>query len=350
VPGTSEQRLQAFLTQMPWDEEDLNRQRVQQMIAEATRGEGVLVFDETGFPTPGKGSVGGERQYSGTLGKVGHGQLAVTCGDTDSHATWPVAVRLSLPKTWTDTPERRQQARVPAAVRCQTKAEIALALLEQARAWGVPHRCPVADADDGDTPNVLAGLETRQEPSVVAVRTDFQVRRGSAATSPVWRADEWLHRVPRWQGRTMRWRRGTTGWLRKQCVAGRSWRVTSHSQRSLGWLVGERATHGQAEERQYSWSHRPADTPRAALAGDAHRRHAMEPLHAEATGELGWEQDQGRLWPGVHRPVVTVLLAYRVLVWLERCQQRRSKRSGRTGDPFAPSPGAPPQDAPSRAP
>jgi SRSO17 transposase len=79
VPGPSEQRLQAFLTQMPWDEEDLNRQRVQQMIAEAPRGEGGLVFDETGFPTQGKGSVGGERQYSGTLGKVGHGQMAVTC-------------------------------------------------------------------------------------------------------------------------------------------------------------------------------------------------------------------------------------------------------------------------------
>jgi hypothetical protein len=35
---------------MPWDEEDLNRQRVQKMIAEATRGEGGLVFDDTGFP------------------------------------------------------------------------------------------------------------------------------------------------------------------------------------------------------------------------------------------------------------------------------------------------------------
>jgi SRSO17 transposase len=79
VPGTSAQRLQEFLTKMPWDEEDLNRQRVQKMIAEATRGEGVLVFDETGFPTQGKGSVGGERQYSGTLGKVGHCQIAVTC-------------------------------------------------------------------------------------------------------------------------------------------------------------------------------------------------------------------------------------------------------------------------------
>ena len=53
VPGTSEQSLQEFLTKMQWDEEDLNRQRAQKMIAEATRGEGVLVFDDTGFPQQG---------------------------------------------------------------------------------------------------------------------------------------------------------------------------------------------------------------------------------------------------------------------------------------------------------
>src|SRR5215475_744568 len=48
VPGSSEQRLQEFLTNLPWDEEELNRQRVQKRLAEATRGDGVLVFDDTG--------------------------------------------------------------------------------------------------------------------------------------------------------------------------------------------------------------------------------------------------------------------------------------------------------------
>ena len=100
VPGTSAQRLQEFLTNMQWDEEDLNRQRVQKMIAEATRGDGVLVFDDTGFPKQGTASVGVARQYSGTLGKVGNCQIAVTCCYTDPQATWPVAVRLYLPKTW----------------------------------------------------------------------------------------------------------------------------------------------------------------------------------------------------------------------------------------------------------
>jgi hypothetical protein len=111
------------------------------------------------------------------------------------------------------------------------------------------------------------------------VRTDFQVSTGSAATSPVWRADEWLQSMPRWQWQTIRWRRGTKGWWRQKFAAVRSWRVTSDGQRYLGWLVGERATRGQPEERKDFRSHLPAQTMLAELAGYAHRRHAIELCH-----------------------------------------------------------------------
>src|SRR5687767_6984352 len=102
IPGTNTQRLQEFLTNMQWDADDLNRQRVQKMMAEATLGDGVLVVDDTGFPKQGKGSVGVARQYSGTLGKVGNCQVAVTCCYADARASWPVAVRLYLPQEWSE--------------------------------------------------------------------------------------------------------------------------------------------------------------------------------------------------------------------------------------------------------
>src|SRR2546428_8516759 len=106
VPGTSEQRLQEFLTNMQWDEHDLNRQRVEKMIAEATVGNGVLLFDDTGFAKQGKASVGVARQDSGTLGKVGHCQVAVTCCYSDLQARWPVAGRLFLPQGGGEGPGR----------------------------------------------------------------------------------------------------------------------------------------------------------------------------------------------------------------------------------------------------
>ena len=79
VPGTSEQRLQGLLTEMVWDEDDLNRQRVRRMLALPTEGNAVLIFDDTGFAKQGKCSVGVQRQYSGTLGKRGNCQISVNC-------------------------------------------------------------------------------------------------------------------------------------------------------------------------------------------------------------------------------------------------------------------------------
>jgi SRSO17 transposase len=249
-----------------------------------------------------------------------------------------VAVRLYLPKTWAYDPQRRQQTRVPEEIPFRTKPEIALMLLDQARAWGVPHHCVVADADYGDHPNFLAGLEARQEPYVVVVRSDFAVRLRNAATSRLWRADELLQTVPRWQWRTIRWRQGTKGRLRKKFVAVCCWRVTSDGYRHEGWLVGERATRGQPEERKYFWSNLPAETTLEELAGLAHRRHAIEQFHEEAKGELGWDQNQGRLWLGFHRHAVTVMLAYSFLGWLEQRQRQRHTRQGRPRPLFPPRP------------
>jgi SRSO17 transposase len=113
--------------------------------------------------------------------------------------------------------------------------------------------------------------------------------------------------------------------------------VTSDGQRHVGWLLGERTTRGQPEERQYYWSNLPAMATLEELASYAHRRYAVEQFHEEATGEVGWEQYQGRLWPGFHRHAVTVMLAYSFLVWLELGQRRGRRSRGRPRAPFSPA-------------
>jgi len=147
VPGTSQQNLQYLLTDLVWDEHLLNRQRIEQMLELPSEGDGVLLIDDTGFVKKGSASVGVARQYTGTAGKVCNCQVTVNCHYAERTLAWPVATRLYLPRAWTDDPARCAKAHVPPEIEFQTKAEIALALVDEADAAGVPAECVVADGD-----------------------------------------------------------------------------------------------------------------------------------------------------------------------------------------------------------
>ena len=125
--------------------------------------------------------------------------------------------------------------------------------------------------------------------------------------------------------------------MRKKFVALRCWRMTPQDQARIGWLLGERAARGQPEERKYYWSNLPASAAVEELVDFAHRRHAIEQFHEEAKGELGWDQYQGRLWPGFHRHAVSAMLAYSFLRWQELRHRQHQPRRGRPRDPFSPS-------------
>jgi SRSO17 transposase len=301
-------------------------------------GDGVLIFDDTGFAKQGRCSVGVARQYSGTLGKVGNCQVAVNCHYAERTLAWPVATRLYLPRPWAEDATRRRRAGVPAGVGFRTKPEIALELLDQAVAWGVRLSCVTADADYGDNPNFLEGLERRRRRYVVAVRCDFAVavERGAAPQ----RADAVVAAQGKRSWRTIHWREGSKGWLGGQFVAVRCWRVRADGTRRIGWLIGEESSDGK---RRYFWSNFGPRTALEKMVEYAHRRHWVERFHEEAKGLLGWDQYQGRLWTGFHRHAVTVMLAYSFLVSQE-WQQRQARRGrGRPRRAFSPSAGPPPR-------
>jgi SRSO17 transposase len=199
----------------------------------------------------------------------------------------------------------------------------------------------VADADYGTNPPFLAGVEARQERYVVGVRMNFRVSLQRKAARSAQRTDQLLAVLPRWQWRTIRWRQGTKGWLRKKFAAVCCWRVPSDGQQHVGWLLGERAARGQPEERKYAWSTLPASATMEEWVGYAHRRYAVEQFHEGTKEEVGWDQDQGRLWPGFHRHAVTVMLASSLLVWLELRHRHSHKPRGRPRGLFAPSAGSP---------
>jgi SRSO17 transposase len=72
--------LQRFLSLSPWDAgELLNINREYAMEHLASPG-GVLVADPSGFAKKGGHSVGVQRQYSGTLGRIDNCQIATFLG------------------------------------------------------------------------------------------------------------------------------------------------------------------------------------------------------------------------------------------------------------------------------
>ena len=179
-----------------------------------------MIFDDTGFAKQGRCSVGVARQYSGTLGKTGDCQVTVNCHYAERTLAWPVATRLYLPWHRADDADRRKKAKVPEEVAFRTKPQIALELLDRAKDWGVRWACVTADADYGDKPNFLDGLEKRRQRYVVAVRADFAVRAGGAGEARRADASIGAQAVRSWQSVT--WREGSRGWMR-----GRLWRCAA---------------------------------------------------------------------------------------------------------------------------
>lgn len=338
LPNTNEQRLQGLLTEMAWDEADLNRQRVHVMQQLPTEGDGVLIFDDTGFAKQGKASVGVKRQYSGTLGKVANCQIAVNCTYAERTLAWLVVTRLYLPDDWANDPVRRARAHVPEDVIFQTKPELALALLDEANALGVKHRAIVADAGYGDNPSFLDGLERRKEHYVVEVRANFSVTLGRSATATIQEVSAVLKALPKRQWRSIRWKEGTQGWLRARFVAVRCWRVDGQGQRRFGWLLGQRPAPRQPGDWKYFWSNFPPQTHLSRMLEYTYRRHWVEQYHEEAKGELGWDQYQGRLWQSFHRNAVMVMLSYSFLVWLEWRERQEVRKPGRVRRAFSPAP------------
>lgn len=339
VPGISSQRLQELVTGIQWEETAFNRQRVERMRDEVVLGDGVLIFDDTSFVKQGTSSVGVAPQYCGTVGKVANGQVAVTCVYADPAVHWPVNVRLYLPQAWAEDPLRRQQAGVPEEVEFQTKPQLALKGLDEARDLSIPHQAVIADAGYGKDSAFLEGLETRGEPYMVAIPCDFSVEVEAEPSLGSRRVDGVLKGLPRRRWKTVCWREGAKGKLRRKFVALRAWRTVGGTKQHLGWFLGERPGRGQQGKGRYYFSTLPPETPLKRLVELAHRRWPIERFHEDSKDLLGWDDYQGRLWTGFHRHAVIVMLSYSFLVWREWKQRQSKPRTrGRPRDPFSPRP------------
>jgi len=173
LPEGDEQALQQFVSQSPWSWEPVWEKLA--TTVRSQKGEAFWVLDDTSFPKKGEHSVGVQRQYCGALGKLANGQVAVSLHQASPTGSQPLAWRLYLPESWAEDRTRRQRVGIPPEVVFRKKWELALDLLDQARAWGVPDRTVLADADYVDRGEFRTVLEQRGLSYAVGITSQFVV-------------------------------------------------------------------------------------------------------------------------------------------------------------------------------
>jgi hypothetical protein len=130
--------MQHLLHRAKWDA-DVVRDDVRAYVVEHLHDdEAVLVVDETGDLKKGTTTVGVQRQYTGTAGRIENSQVAVylVYSATSGHAAIDRA--LYVPRSWTDDPDRCRAAGIPNDVGFATKPQLATRMVIRALDAGTP--------------------------------------------------------------------------------------------------------------------------------------------------------------------------------------------------------------------
>jgi SRSO17 transposase len=332
------QRLQQAVTVANWDERELFRRIALRVDAELP-GVEAFVIDDTGFPKKGRHSVGVQRQYSGTLGRIDNCQVAASLHLASEDGGACIGMKLALPKSWAEDEERRAEVGVPDEIEHRTKNELALDMLDDALAWGLEPLPVIADAGYGDSVAFRQGLAERGLEYVVRVTGTAVVWPPGTCPSPPspkpkgmpgrsrtkWVAPEGVEPVtiaelaesqPSKKYRTITWRQGTRGPQNRRFTA---LRVRTAHRHKAGRPPGEEQwllcawSYKKQKPTAFYLSNLPANTTRKRLVYLAKLRWRIERDYQEMKGELGLDHFEGRTWRGFHHHVALVAAAHAFL-------------------------------------
>ena len=164
--------VQRLLYNYRWDA-DLVRDDLRDYVVEHLRDAGgVLVVDETGFLKKGGKSVGVQRQYSGTAGRIENCQVGVFLTYAGAKGRTLLDRELYLPQIWAQDRERREEAGVPDNVAFRTKPQLAQVMLERAADSGVPFAWFTGDEVYGSDRKLRLWLEREGIPQVMAIKSN----------------------------------------------------------------------------------------------------------------------------------------------------------------------------------
>jgi SRSO17 transposase len=302
--------MQHLLARAVWDHDKVRDDVRDYIVEHLGDPQATLVIDETGDLKKGTHTVGVQRQYTGTAGRVENAQVGVYLVYTTDAGHAVVDRELYLPRSWTDDPARCRAVGVPEQVGFATKPELAWAMICRALDAGVPAAWVTGDEVYGANPGLRAELAARGIGYVLTVARDHRVRFGGATH----RADALLITVPARAWQTISAGKGAKGhryydwaFLRLDHdgpapvgQAGQHWLLVRRSRRT-----GELAFY-----RCYT----PRPTPLAILVKVAGRRWRVEEAFQAGKGLCGLDQHQVRRWRSWYRWATLAMLAHAFLV------------------------------------
>ncbi|MEV6675247.1 IS701 family transposase, partial [Streptomyces sp. NPDC051162] len=229
--------------------------------------------------------------------------------------------RLYLPEEWAADHDRRREAGVPEEVSFATKPQLAIAMLDAARAASVPFAWVLADAGYGRDPALRRWCHDHAMPYVLGVPVDLPLAGvpGRPGQPAVTRADDLLH-----------YARVRDQWERRSCGDGakgtRSYDWTAFSVQVKDeapadghehWLVLRRSSHpnrrgedGQLHrEIAYFLIHAPHGTGLPEIIARAGGRWQIEEDNETNKQLVGFDQYQVRKWTPFHRHLTACMLA-----------------------------------------
>jgi SRSO17 transposase len=314
------QRLLHFAVDSKWSDRDVRRAAAQYALEAMTSREPVEVWivDDTGFLKQGKHSVGVQRQYTGSAGKVANCQIGVSLSVATRTEHLPLDFELYLPECWANDEARRREARIPADVAFKTKPQLALQMIERAVQDGVPPGLVLADTAYGTSSQFRARLRSLGLHYAVAVAPQTTVCLLDEKGHPQGDAPSVsalaLRIHERGGFRRCTWRKGTQEdlsarfVLRRVIAAG----VPQREQEPLWLLIEWR--DDEAEPANYFLISLPGPRTKKQLIRRVMQRWRTERVYEDLKGELGLDHYEGRRFPGWHHHVSVALCCYAFIV------------------------------------
>jgi SRSO17 transposase len=302
--------MQHLLNRASWDTDGVRDDLRDYVTTGLGDTDAVLVVDETGDLKKGICTVGVQRQYTGTAGRIENAQVAVylTYAGAAGHAM--IDRELYLPTSWTADEQRCTEAGVPADIEFLTKPALATGMITRALDAGVSARWVAGDEVYGADPTLRAELEALRVGYVLAIGCDRRVPTAAG----LMRADELATGLPR------------RAWQRLSAGAGAKgqryydWALITHpdpagaadtTDSQCWWLLVRR--HRDTGELAFYRCYSPQLVPLRELVRVAGRRWTVEESFQAGKGLAGLDEHQVRRWTSWRRWTLLAMVAHALL-------------------------------------